>query len=56
MPMTVLDSVLGAVRDTEEVDNTLPHSLAAYNLVEEIQIIYPRTYKIEYDRGLKCII
>lgn len=56
MPMTVLGSVLGAVRDTKEVDDTLPHSLGAYNLVEEIQIIYLRLYKIEYDQGLKCII
>lgn len=33
MPITVLGSVLDAVRETKEVEDTLPHPLGAYRLV-----------------------
>lgn len=56
MPMIVLDSVLAAVRETKEVEDIFPHPLGAYNLVEEAQFTYPKSYKTEYDQGLQCML
>lgn len=56
MPMTVLGSVLGAVRERKEVEDILPHPLGAYNPAGDARFTYPKIYKTEYDQGLKCIL
>ena len=56
MPMGVLGCVLGAVRETKEVEDILPHPPGAYNPAGDARFTYPKIYKTEYDQGLKCML